>query len=85
MQAAHDACKARRISFILLPIEAFGGCHVAVKHTARLGRDLSRSLAGVSQYAHLFQRLALFIQKGNAALIISRSTGIHSYDMLGEC
>ena len=48
---------------------------------------LSRSPAGISQDAaskHLFQRLALSVQKGNAALILSRSTDIHSYDMLGE-
>ena len=33
---------------------------------------------------HLFQRLALLIQKENAALIFSRSTDIHHFDMLGE-
>ena len=32
----------------------------------------------------LFQRLALSIQKGNAALILSRSTDIHHFEILGE-
>ena len=50
MRAAHDACNAQRISFIPLPVETFGGWHpVAIKHIARLGRELSRSPAGVSQ------------------------------------
>ena len=88
MRAAYDACNAQRISFIPLPVETFGGWHpAAIKHIARLGRELSRSPAGISQDTaskHLFQRLALSVQKGNAALILSRSTDIRSYDMLGE-
>ena len=87
MRAAHDACNAQRISFIPLPVETFGGWHPeAVKHIGRLGRELSRSPAGVSQDTaskHLFQRLSLSVQKGNAALILSRSTDIHFSDILG--
>ena len=88
MRAAHDACDAQRISFIPLPVETFGGWHpVAAKQIARLGRELSRSPAAVPQDTaskHLFQRLALSIQKGNAALILSRSTDIHYSDEIGE-
>ena len=87
MQRAFDACNTHRISFIPLPVETFGGWHpVAVRHISRLGRELARSPANSSQESaskHLFQRLALSIQKGNAALILSRSTDIHHFDMLG--
>ena len=88
MRAAFDACDAERISFILLPVETFGGWHpLAERQIARLGRELARSPANASQDStskHLFQRLALSIQKGNAALILSRSTDIHHFDMLGQ-
>ena len=87
MSKAYDACNAQRISFIPLPVETFGGWHpVASRHISRLGRELARSPANSSQESttkHLFQRLALSIQKGNAALILSRSTDIHHFDMLG--
>ena len=88
MRGAFDACDSNRISFIPLPVETFGGWHpVAVRHISRLGRELARSPANASQEStstHLFQRLALAIQKGNAALILSRSTDIHHFDMLGS-
>ena len=87
MRAAFDACDAQRISFIPLPVETYGGWHpLAERQISRLGRELARSPANVSQdiaSKHLFQRLALSIQKGNAALILSRSTDIHNFDMLG--
>ncbi len=88
MRAAYDACDAQRVSFIPLPVETFGGWHpIAERQISRLGRELARSPANASQESaskHLFQRLALSIQKGNAALILSRSTDIHHFDMLGE-
>ena len=88
MRAAFDACNAQRISFIPLPVETYGGWHpVAERQISRLGRELARSPANASQDSackHLFQRLALSIQKGNASLILSRSTDIHYPDMIGE-
>ena len=88
MRNAFDACDAQRISFIPLPVETFGGWHpIAKRHISRLGRELARSPANVPQESaskHLFQRLALSIQKRNAALILSRSTDIHHFDILGE-
>ena len=87
MSKAFDACDAQRISFIPLPVETYGGWHpIAERHISRLGRELARSPANAPQETaskHLFQRLALSIQKGNAALILSRSTDIHHFDMLG--
>ena len=87
MRAAFDSCDAQRISFIPLPVETFGGWHpLAERQISRLSRELARSPANASQESaskHLFQRLALSIQRGNAALILSRSTDIHHFDMLG--
>ena len=88
MRAAYDACNAQRISFISLPEETYGGWHpLAERQISRLGRELARSPANASQDSaceHLFQRLALSIQKGNTSIILSRSTDIHRFDMLGE-
>ena len=69
------------------PVETFGGWHpTAARHISRIGRELARSPACVSQDTaskHLFQRLALSIQKGNASLFLSRSTDVHYADILG--
>ena len=87
MRSAFEPCSAQRISFIPLPIETFGGWHPeAEKQIARVGRELARSTAGTDQKTttnHLFQRLSLTLQKGNAALILSRSTDIHYPDVTG--
>ena len=88
MRSAFDACNAQRIAFVPLPIETLGGWHIeAEKQISRLGRELSRSTAGVDQKTstnHLFQRLSLALQKGNAALILSRTTDVLSPDILGQ-
>ena len=88
MRSAFDACSAQRISFIPLPVETLGGWHAeAEKHIARLGRELARSTSGADQKTstnHLFQRLSLTLQKGNAALILSRTTDVLSPDIVGH-
>ena len=87
MRSAFDACSAQRISFIPLPVETFGGWHAeAERQIERIGRELSRSSSGSDQKTttnHLFQRLSLTLQKGNSALILSRSTDVHHPDILG--
>ena len=88
MRSAFDVCDAQRISFIPLPVETFGGWHgEAIRQIGRLGRELARSAPGAQQKLtskHLFQRLSLALQKGNAALLLSRSTDIHTPDLLGD-
>ena len=78
MRSAFGLCSAQRISFIALPIETFGGWHPeAEKQVARVGNKLARTRAGINQKTttnHLFQRLTGTLQKGNAALTLSRST-----------
>ena len=87
MRSAFEACSSQRISFIPLPVETLGGWHVeAEKQIQRIGRELSRSTAGSDQKTstnHLFQRLSLTLQKGNSALILSRSTDVHYPDITG--
>ena len=87
MRSAYDACSAQRIKFIPLPVETFGGWHCeAEKQIERIGRELARSTSGADQKTstnHLFQRLSLTLQKGNAALILSRSTDVHYPDITG--
>ena len=54
---------------------------------ARLGRELARSTSGTDQKTstnHLFQRLSLNLQKGNAALKLSRTTDVLSPDIMGQ-
>ena len=80
MRSAFDACNAQRISFIPLPVETLGSWHPeAEKQIARISRNLTRSSAGSDQKTctnHLFQRLSLALQKGNAALLLSHSTDV---------
>ena len=87
MRAASDACAAQRISFIPLPVETFGGWHPdAALQITRIGRELARSPSGADHKTvikHFFQRLGLALQKGNAALILSRSTDIPCADLIG--
>ena len=87
MRSGFEPCSAQRISFIPLPVETFGGWHPeAEKQIARVGRELARSTAGTDQKTstnHLFQRLSLTLQKGNAALLLSRSTDILYPDVTG--
>ena len=88
MRSAFDICDAQRISFIPLPVETFGGWHEeAIRQINRLGRELARSAPGGQQKLtskHLFQRLSLALQKGNAALLLSRSTDVHAPDLIGN-
>ena len=88
MRSAFEACRAQRVSFIPLPVETLGGWHPeAEKQIARIGRELARSTAGTDQKTtsnHLFQRLSLALQKGNAALILSRSTDVLHPDVVGS-
>jgi len=71
-----------------LSVETLGGWHPeAEKQIARIGRELARSTAGTDQKTtsnHLFQRLSLALQKGNAALILSRSTDVLHPDVVGS-
>ncbi len=88
MRSAFDACSAQRIFFIPLPVETLGSWHPdAENYIARISRDLACSSAGSDQKTrtdHLFQRLSLALQKGNAELFLSRSADVLYPDIIGQ-
>jgi hypothetical protein len=71
------ACQREGIAFIPLPVETLGGWHpkavLQIKKLARtMGKDEDEAIR------HLFQRLAVLLVKGNAALLVNR---IHSHPL----
>ena len=69
------ACRREGIAFIPLPEETLGGWHAkAVLQIKRLARAQARTTGKDEDEAirHLFQRLAVLLVKGNAALLVNR-------------
>ena len=70
-----EACEREGIAFIPLVFETFGGMsEPAIKVTRRLGSSLA-ARSGKEEgevIGHLFQRLSVLLQKGNAALLCNR-------------
>ena len=59
----------------------------SIQQISRIGRELARSSSGTDQKTasnHLFQRLSLALQKGNAVLFLSRSTDVQCPDIMGQ-
>ena len=60
-----------------LPVETLGGWHVdAITQLRRLSQSAARRSTSDERTAerHLFQRLAVALQRGNATLMASRET-----------
>ena len=75
VEGAAQACQEQGISFLPVAVETLGGFHkVAVEQTKRIGAALSRHQGIEENIAikQLFQRMALTLMRGNAALIVSR-------------
>ena len=75
VEGAAQACQEQGISFLPIAVETLGGFHkVAVEQTKRIGAALSRHQGIEENIAikQLFQRMALTLMRGNAALIVSR-------------
>jgi hypothetical protein len=69
------ACQREGIAFIPLPVETLGGWHPkAVLQIKKLARAQARTTGKDEDEAirHLFQRLAVLLVKGNAALLVNR-------------
>ena len=69
------ACQGEGIAFIPLPVETLGGWHPkAVLQIKKLARAQARTTGKDEDEAirHLFQRLAVLLVKGNAALLVNR-------------
>ena len=70
-----EACRRQSVAFIPLPVETFGAWHDgAVDQLVRLARDLARKTCATQSVTikHLFQRLSVLPQRGNATLLLSR-------------
>jgi hypothetical protein len=96
--AALDAAKSRKMSksfqkcwnagimFLPLPVETFGGWDFdAIVHFRKLGRQLARhsSTDEATTTKHLFQRLSIFLQRGNATLLLGRRPHYAPPDLVG--
>ena len=71
----YNACEREGIKFVPLPIETLGGWHpLAADHIRRIARASARCTGKEEDEAvrHLFQRLAVLLVKGNAAMLIHR-------------
>ena len=76
MNKYQAACNNEGIHFYPLVVETFGGWHseseaVIVKLAAQLARQTDGDLEETKR--HLFQRLSIFLTRGNAALLTSRN------------
>ena len=74
-RAHFDHCRAQGIFFQPLVVETFGGWD---KDAAKFLKEIARQDArrwgkeGALEIKHFFQRLSVALQRGNAALLISR-------------
>ena len=76
MNKAAEACRQQGLAFIPLAFESFGGWHeVTHMEVKKLAGALSRHTGQDEQQAgqHICQRLALLLQKGNAAILGNRA------------
>jgi hypothetical protein len=72
---AHEVCRNQDINFVPLIVETFGGWDKdAVIHLKEMASCMARRTGENPSTAkrHLFQRLSVILQRGNASLLISR-------------
>ena len=82
------ACHREGISFIPLPVENSGGWHnTAMDQIRKLAKAQARTTGKDEDEAarHLFQRLGVLLDKGNAALYLNRITSSPMPDVNGDC
>ena len=75
MVATADDCEREGIVFLPLAAESLGGWHpVAVQQVDKLGAALAHHTGEDEQVVcrQLWQRLAVLLQRGNAALLVNR-------------
>jgi hypothetical protein len=74
-QKRRAACEAKQIAFIPLPVTTFGAWHPdAADHLRDLSR-LQASRSGLDKgcaIKHLFERLSILLQRGNANMLFLR-------------
>ena len=75
MQESAEACQREGVFFVPMVTESFGGWHeVAVKEVEKLGAALARQSGQNKDKAvrHLWGKLAILLQRGNAAILANR-------------
>ena len=75
MQKSAEACQREGVIFMPMVTESFGGWHeVAVTEVERLGAALARQSGQSEDEAvrHLWGKLAILLQRGNAAILANR-------------
>jgi hypothetical protein len=75
MSGAAEACRQQGITFVPLAFESLGGVHVvAVAEVRKLAAALARHTGQEEAEAcrHLFSRLSIVLQRGNAAILANR-------------
>ena len=75
MRGAAEDCRQQGIAFLPLVVESLGGWHgEAVGEIKKLASALSRHVGQDEEEAgaHLFTRLSILLQKGNAAILANR-------------
>ena len=75
MTQAGEACRGEGIIFVPMPMETLGGWHEAtVLQVKKLASAQARQTGEEQSDAtrHLYQKLAVLLAKGNAALLLTR-------------
>ena len=75
INGAAEECRREGIDFVPLAVESFGGWHeVATREVVKLGRALARHTGEEEGEAvrHLWGRLGILLQRGNAAILGNR-------------
>jgi len=76
MAQAGEACRREGIMFVPMPMETLGGWHEATtlqvkKIASAQARQTGEELSDVTR--HLYQRMAVLLAMGNAAMLLNRS------------
>ena len=78
LRGAEEDCRRQGIAFIPVVAESFGGWHSAAeREVKKLGAALARHTGQEEGQAigHLWGRLGILLQRGNAALLANRVPG----------
>ena len=78
LRGAAEDCRKQGIAFLPMAVESLGGWHVAaVKEVKKLAAALARNTGQVEADVkrHIWGRLALLVQRGNAAILGNRVPG----------
>ena len=75
VRGAAAACQAQGVTFLPMVVESFGGWHeAAAREVGRLGAARARQSGQGEREAvrHLWGKLGMLLQRGNAAILVNR-------------